>query len=72
MDKLQHVSTCFPTEPMVALAEKLASIAPGKIKKNRKNTFEIPVGPSIGAKDFAWEVTAAIIDTIEPAKVGVV
>src|SRR5580765_4942331 len=31
MDKLQHVSTCFPTEPMVALAEKLASIAPGKI-----------------------------------------
>jgi 4-aminobutyrate aminotransferase-like enzyme len=34
MDKLQHVSTCFPTEPMVALAEKLASIAPGKIKKS--------------------------------------
>jgi 4-aminobutyrate aminotransferase-like enzyme len=24
IDKLQHVSTCFPTEPMVALAEKLA------------------------------------------------
>ncbi len=34
MDKLQHVSTCFPTEPMVALAEKLASIAPGTIKKS--------------------------------------
>ena len=34
IDKLQHVSTCFPTEPMVALAEKLASIAPGEIKKS--------------------------------------
>jgi 4-aminobutyrate aminotransferase len=30
IDKLQHVSTCFPTEPMVALAEKIASITPGK------------------------------------------
>jgi 4-aminobutyrate aminotransferase len=28
MDKLTHVSTCFATEPMVALAEKLAQIAP--------------------------------------------
>ena len=34
LDKLQHVSTMFPTEPMVALAEKLASIAPGDIKKS--------------------------------------
>jgi len=29
IDKLQHVSTCFPTEPMVKLAEKLAQITPG-------------------------------------------
>src|SRR5436190_7019444 len=34
IDKLQHVSTAFVTEPMVALAEKLASIAPGNIKKS--------------------------------------
>ena len=30
IDKLQHVSTCFITEPMVALAEKLAQLTPGK------------------------------------------
>ena len=30
MDKLQHTSTCFITEPMVALAEKLAQLTPGK------------------------------------------
>lgn len=34
VDKLQHVSTSFITEPMVALAEKLASIAPRDIKKS--------------------------------------
>lgn len=28
MDKLVHVSTCFATEPMVALAQKLARISP--------------------------------------------
>jgi 4-aminobutyrate aminotransferase-like enzyme len=28
LDKLTHVSTCFATEPMVALAQKLASISP--------------------------------------------
>ncbi len=33
MDKLQHVSTVFITEPMVALAEKLAEITPGALKK---------------------------------------
>ncbi|MGH9579994.1 MAG: aspartate aminotransferase family protein [Terriglobales bacterium] len=33
IDKLQHVSTCFPTEPMVALAEKLAAITPGALQK---------------------------------------
>ncbi|MFB3918102.1 MAG: aspartate aminotransferase family protein [Terriglobales bacterium] len=33
LDKLQHVSTCFLTAPAVELAEKLARIAPGKIKK---------------------------------------
>jgi 4-aminobutyrate aminotransferase len=30
IDKLQHVSTSFPTEPMVTLAEKLAQITPGR------------------------------------------
>ena len=34
IDKLQHVSTCFPMEPMVALAEKLAQITPGALKKS--------------------------------------
>jgi 4-aminobutyrate aminotransferase-like enzyme len=34
IDKLQHVSTCFPNVPMVALAEKLAQITPGKLKKS--------------------------------------
>lgn len=32
--KLQHVSTLFPTGPQVELAEKLASIAPGRLKKS--------------------------------------
>lgn len=30
LDKLHHVSTCFLTEPMVTLAEKLATLTPGK------------------------------------------
>ena len=34
IDKLQHVSTCFPNEPMVTLAEKLAQITPGALKKS--------------------------------------
>jgi 4-aminobutyrate aminotransferase len=34
IDTLQHVSTCFPTEPMVTLAEKLAQITPGSLKKS--------------------------------------
>jgi 4-aminobutyrate aminotransferase len=34
IDRLQHVSTCFPTEPMVLLAEKLAQITPGTLKKS--------------------------------------
>lgn len=34
VDKLQHVSTCFPMEAMVTLAEKLAQIAPGALKKS--------------------------------------
>lgn len=34
VDKLQHVSTCFITEPMVALAEKLAGLAPRGLKKS--------------------------------------
>ena len=34
IDRLQHVSTCFPNEPMVNLAEKLAQITPGMVKKS--------------------------------------
>src|SRR5271154_5625559 len=34
IDRLQHVSTCFPNEPMVLLAEKLAQITPGSLKKS--------------------------------------
>ncbi|HZQ67161.1 MAG TPA: aspartate aminotransferase family protein [Terriglobales bacterium] len=34
IDRLQHVSTCFPTQPMVDLAEKLAQITPGTIRKS--------------------------------------
>jgi 4-aminobutyrate aminotransferase-like enzyme len=34
IDRLQHVSTSFPTEPMVALAEKLSQITPGDLKKS--------------------------------------
>jgi 4-aminobutyrate aminotransferase len=30
VDKLHHVSTCFLTEPMVMLAEKVATLTPGK------------------------------------------
>ena len=30
IDRMQHVSTCFPNEPMVDLAEKLAQITPGR------------------------------------------
>jgi 4-aminobutyrate aminotransferase len=33
IDKVQHTSTLFVTEASVALAEKIASIAPGKLKK---------------------------------------
>ncbi len=34
IDKVQHTSTLFLTEAMVSLAEKIASIAPGKLKKS--------------------------------------
>jgi 4-aminobutyrate aminotransferase len=34
IDKVQHTSTLFPTEAIVALAEKLAQIAPGQLKKS--------------------------------------
>jgi 4-aminobutyrate aminotransferase-like enzyme len=33
-DKLQHTSTLFPNEAIVALAEKLAEITPGKLQKS--------------------------------------
>jgi alanine-glyoxylate transaminase/(R)-3-amino-2-methylpropionate-pyruvate transaminase len=33
IDRLGHVSTLYPTLPIVELAEKLVSLAPGKIKK---------------------------------------
>ncbi len=34
VDKLQHVSTVFATEPQAALAKKIASITPGNLKKS--------------------------------------
>lgn len=34
VDRVQHTSTLFPTEAIVALAEKVAQIAPGKLKKS--------------------------------------
>jgi 4-aminobutyrate aminotransferase-like enzyme len=34
LDKLQHTSTLFPNEAIVALAEKLAQITPGKLQKS--------------------------------------
>ena len=33
IDRVQHTSTLFPTEAIVALAEKMAEITPGKLKK---------------------------------------
>jgi 4-aminobutyrate aminotransferase-like enzyme len=34
VDKLQHTSTLFPNEQIVALAEKLAQITPGRLQKS--------------------------------------
>jgi 4-aminobutyrate aminotransferase-like enzyme len=34
VDKLQHTSTLFPNEAIVALAEKIAQITPGKLQKS--------------------------------------
>ncbi len=34
VDKLQHVSTVFATEPQAALAKKVASLTPGTVKKS--------------------------------------
>ncbi len=34
IDRVQHTSTLFPSEPIVALAEKMAQIAPGKLQKS--------------------------------------
>ena len=34
MDRLQHTSTLYPNEAIVALAEKLAQITPGKLQKS--------------------------------------
>ncbi|MGH9433555.1 MAG: aspartate aminotransferase family protein [Terriglobia bacterium] len=34
VDRLQHTSTLYPNEQIVALAEKLAQITPGKIQKS--------------------------------------
>ena len=33
VDRLVHVSTLYPTVPVVRLAEKLASLAPGQLEK---------------------------------------
>jgi 4-aminobutyrate aminotransferase-like enzyme len=34
VDRVQHTSTLFPAEAIVALAEKMAQIAPGKLQKS--------------------------------------
>ena len=34
VDTLQHVSTLFPNQPMVMLAEKLAAITPGRLDRS--------------------------------------
>src|SRR5690348_118279 len=34
IDRLEHVSTVFATEPQVALAQKIAAIAPGGLRKS--------------------------------------
>jgi 4-aminobutyrate aminotransferase-like enzyme len=34
IDRVQHTSTLFPTEALVSLAEKMAQIAPGKLRKS--------------------------------------
>ena len=34
VDKLQHVSTCFATEPQAALVSKIAAIAPAGLRKS--------------------------------------
>src|SRR5579862_6768134 len=34
VDKLEHVSTVFATAPQVELAQKIASIAPGRLRKS--------------------------------------
>ncbi len=34
IDRVQHTSTLFPTQALVALAEKVAAIAPGKLSKS--------------------------------------
>src|SRR6516164_5287895 len=34
IDKLEHVSTVFANEPQVALAQKLAQITPGPLRKS--------------------------------------
>jgi 4-aminobutyrate aminotransferase-like enzyme len=34
VDRLQHTSTLYPTEAIVALAEKIAQIAPGKLRQS--------------------------------------
>ena len=34
MDKLGHTSTMYPNETMVALAEKIAQITPGRLEKS--------------------------------------
>ena len=39
VDKLQHVSTVFATEPQVALAKKIASLTPGNPPGNLRQSF---------------------------------
>src|SRR4051812_20549300 len=39
VDKLQHVSTVFATEPQAALAKKIASLTPGNPPGNLRQSF---------------------------------
>ncbi len=34
LQKLQHTSTLYPTRPIIALAEKLAAVSPGRLQKS--------------------------------------
>jgi 4-aminobutyrate aminotransferase-like enzyme len=43
MKKLQHTSTFYPNVPIVALAEKLAQITPGRLQKSMRSSLFVMV-----------------------------